>query len=101
MVVSEAMSQGLPVITTDWAGVAQFIRPGENGLIVPVRDSEALGNALIWCAEHRTELRDMGMRARETAAQWQWADYRHAVAKAVIATLQAKARANIPAGAVA
>ena len=101
MVVSEAMSQGLPVITTDWAGVAQFIRPGENGLIVPIRDSEALGDALIWCAEHRTELRDVGMGARETAAQWQWTDYRHAVAKAVIATLQAKAGAKIPAGAAA
>jgi len=95
--VSEAMSQGLPVITTDWAGVAQFITPGENGLIVPIRNSEALAEALASCAARPQELAAMGRAARQTASQWQWSDYRHAVAKTVIDTLQAKAATRIPA----
>lgn len=40
----EAMSAGLPVITTPHAGVA--IRHGEDGLLVPIRDPESLARAL-------------------------------------------------------
>ena len=44
-VVYEAMAAGLPVITTPNAGSS--VRNGENGLIVPVRDAEALADAII------------------------------------------------------
>jgi glycosyltransferase involved in cell wall biosynthesis len=84
MVISEAMSQGLPVITTRCAGAAQFIEPGKNGIIVPPCDPAALVEALSWCADHPKELRAMGTKARETAARWQWSDYRRTVAQAVI-----------------
>jgi glycosyltransferase involved in cell wall biosynthesis len=84
MVISEAMSQGLPVITTRCAGAAQFIETGENGLIVPPCDPAALAEALLWCADHPEELRAMGAKARETAACWQWSDYRRTVAQAVM-----------------
>ena len=96
MVVSEAMSQGLPVITTDWAGAAQFIAPGENGLLVPARDSEALAEALSSCAAHPERLRTMGAAARQTALRWQWSDYRRAVAASVIDCLQAQAQRSTP-----
>jgi glycosyltransferase involved in cell wall biosynthesis len=88
MAITEAMSQGIPVITTTSAGAAEFISPGVNGLVIPPCDSEALITALLWCAEHKNELRDMGTKARETAARWQWSDYRAAIAKAVIECLQ-------------
>jgi glycosyltransferase involved in cell wall biosynthesis len=91
MVVSEAMSQGLPVITTEWAGAAQFITPGENGLLVPARDSETLAEVLASSAARREQLRAMGVAARQTASRWQWSDYRNAVARAVIAGLQSRA----------
>ena len=94
MVVSEAMSQGLPVITTDWAGAAQFIVPGENGLIVPARDAEALTEALSSCTAHPEQLRAMGATARQTALRWQWADYRQAVAEAVIDCLGVQSPRN-------
>jgi glycosyltransferase involved in cell wall biosynthesis len=91
MAITEAMSQGMPVITTTSAGAAEFITHGVNGLIVPPGDSEALAKALVWCAEHKDELHQMGAQARETAARWQWSDYRDAVAGAVIQCLQARA----------
>ena len=88
MVTAEAMSQGLPVITTGRAGASAAIRSGENGLVVDAGDAGALARALCWCAENRERLRIMGMRARETAASWQWHHYRRALAETIIETLR-------------
>ncbi len=76
MVVTEAFSQGLPVITTPRAGAAELGREGGNGFVVPVADPDALARALDWCLTHRVELRAMRAEARATAAAWQWSDYR-------------------------
>jgi glycosyltransferase involved in cell wall biosynthesis len=84
MVVTEAFSQGLPVITTMRAGAADLVRHGENGLIVPAGDAEALAEALEWCLTHRIELNAMRRAALETAARWQWHDYRLSLAGNVI-----------------
>jgi glycosyltransferase involved in cell wall biosynthesis len=88
MVVTEAFAQGLPVITTTRAGAADLVRHGENGLIVPPGDSEALARALEWCLTHRAELKAMRRAARETAASWQWDDFRCALARNVIAGIR-------------
>ncbi len=84
MVVTEAFSQGLPVITTTRAGAADLVRHGENGLIVPAGDAEALAEALEWCLTHRSELKNMRRAALATAAHWQWCDFRQALARNVI-----------------
>ena len=76
MVVTEAFSQGLPVITTPRAGAADLVCNGVNGLMVPAADPEALARALDWCLTHRTDLFAMRAEARATAAAWQWSDYR-------------------------
>lgn len=46
-VVVEAMALGLPVISTDCGGVPELIDDGEEGWIVPIRDSEAMAEAVI------------------------------------------------------
>lgn len=89
MVVSEAMSQGCPVITTNRAGVSQFVEHGRNGLIVPAGDAEALAGALEWCVGNREALARMGAQARRTAMTWQWSDYRAALAATVKEALDA------------
>ena len=76
MVVTEAFSQGLPVITTPRAGAADLVREGINGFVVPAADPEALARALDWCLSHRADLHAMRVEARATAAGWQWSDYR-------------------------
>lgn len=44
--IIEAMLTGLPVVATDIRGAREEVVPGETGLIVPVRDRDALAHAL-------------------------------------------------------
>jgi glycosyltransferase involved in cell wall biosynthesis len=53
-VVAEALASGVPVITTANTGASDLIRPGDNGDIVPIRNPEALANAVLnWWARIR------------------------------------------------
>ena len=45
-VLMEAMSCGLPVVTTDVSGIPELIRNGVNGLLVPPDDPTAMAGAL-------------------------------------------------------
>jgi glycosyltransferase involved in cell wall biosynthesis len=76
MVVTEAFSRGLPVITTDQAGASALVQHGRNGLIVPAADATALADALRWCLDNRRALYAMRFQALATARRWQWPDYR-------------------------
>ena len=40
------MAAGLPIVSTDVPGCREAVRHGENGLLVPARDSDALADAL-------------------------------------------------------
>ncbi len=44
--VVEALAAGTPVLATATGGVAEVVRDGENGLLVPVGDAVALGQAI-------------------------------------------------------
>ena len=44
--VVEALAVGTPVLATATGGVAEVVRDGENGLLVPIGDAAALGEAI-------------------------------------------------------
>jgi glycosyltransferase involved in cell wall biosynthesis len=44
--VVEALAVGTPVLSTDVGGVTEILRDGENGLLVPMNDPEALAGAI-------------------------------------------------------
>ncbi len=46
-VVMQAGAMGLPSIVTDINGCNEIIKNDENGIIIPVKDTEALSNAMI------------------------------------------------------
>ncbi|MBC2180761.1 glycosyltransferase [Listeria booriae] len=43
----EAMAQGKPVISTVHSGIPELVTHGESGFLVPERDAEALGRAIM------------------------------------------------------
>jgi glycosyltransferase involved in cell wall biosynthesis len=47
----EAMASGLQVVLTPHTGAHDFIQPGVNGEIVPIRDPQATANAILSCWE--------------------------------------------------
>jgi len=79
MVVTEALSRGLPVICTDQVGAADLIQHEVNGLVVAAADTNALVDALRWCLDNRHKLAEMRHAALESARQYQWSDYRVAL----------------------
>lgn len=92
MVITEAFSRGLPVITTDQAGASDFVRNGENGLVIPAGDPAAIADALQWCLDNRGKVAAMSSAATETARNWQWSDYRAALFDAVAEGLRQRGR---------
>jgi glycosyltransferase involved in cell wall biosynthesis len=54
-VILEAMACGVPVVSTDCpSGPNEIIRDGQNGLLVPVKNAERLGKAILRVLENRT-----------------------------------------------
>ncbi len=63
--VLEAMATGRPVITTDAVGCRETVVDGENGFLVPVGDSAALAEKMLYCIEHKDDLLNMGDKSLE------------------------------------
>jgi glycosyltransferase involved in cell wall biosynthesis len=68
-VLIEAAACGRAIVTTDAPGCREIVRHGENGLLVPVRDSRALAEALRLLIENAPLRARMGLRGREIAVQ--------------------------------
>lgn len=64
MSVLEAMSWGLPVITSPVGGIPEIVRDGFNGLLVPPTDIPALANAMQTLIEDEALRLQMGANAR-------------------------------------
>jgi len=74
-VVLEALSHGLPIVTTPNSGCADVVQSGVNGWLIPNKDSEALTEKLAWSIDNRDRLRSMGLASIEIAKKWQMADF--------------------------
>jgi glycosyltransferase involved in cell wall biosynthesis len=62
--VLEAMAMGRAIITTDAPGCRETVVDGDNGLLVPPRDAEALHEAMLRFVEDPDLARRMGERSR-------------------------------------
>jgi glycosyltransferase involved in cell wall biosynthesis len=83
LVITEAMSQGTPVITTERTAGPDLIEHGHNGWLVKAGSTEALQK----CIEdvlYRPELIEQtGREAMKTASQRPWAVYGHELVKSL------------------
>ncbi len=75
----EAMSCGLPVVSTDVGGMPEAIREGVEGLLVPARDPSAMARAIARLDEDRQLRAQMGAAGRDRVVRKFGLD-RHVVA---------------------
>ena len=61
----EAMACGVPIVASKIGGVPDVVKDGENGLLVPPRDSETLADAIIYLLENEDIREKMGKNGRE------------------------------------
>ena len=66
-ILVEAAASGRPIVTTDTPGCSEIVRHGQNGLLVPIGDHEALIAALAHLIENASVRAAMGTRGREIA----------------------------------
>jgi glycosyltransferase involved in cell wall biosynthesis len=85
LVITEAMSQGLPVITTERTAGPDLIRHGENGWLIPAGSTEPLMQQLEMLVQNPEAVRAAGVLARRTAAARPWAVYGRELAAAITA----------------
>lgn len=72
-VVLEAMASGLPIVSTDVGGVAEFVANGIGGLIVPPGDAAAFAAALEHYLTSPAAAREAGDDNRQRAAtEFSW-----------------------------
>jgi glycosyltransferase involved in cell wall biosynthesis len=83
MVVTEAWSRGLPVITTRRAGASERLEPGRSGWLIEPGSAAEIAAAIERAAAERPALREMRRGARDAARARTWADHRREVAAVV------------------
>lgn len=69
VVLMEAMAAGVPVVTTQIAGVPELVAHGKSGLLVPPGDTEALIAAIDRLLSNPEERRTMGAEGRAKVTQ--------------------------------
>ena len=75
LVILEAMSQGLPVITTPHTAGPDIISDSEDGFIVPIRSSKAIAQKLELLVSDRNLVLEMSRAAQLKAVQFSWESY--------------------------
>jgi glycosyltransferase involved in cell wall biosynthesis len=74
-VTYEALAAGLPVICTPNTG--SVVRNGVDGFVVPIRDPDAIVDAIEMLSENRSLLETMSSRAKERSGSFDLASYRN------------------------
>ena len=67
MVILQAMAASVPVVSTDAGGIRHLIESGKSGAVVPIGDSERLGEELYRVIDNPELASSMALRSREIA----------------------------------
>ena len=72
IVLVEAMHYKLPIITTNISAMPDLVKDGENGLLVPPQNSQALANALKILITEPELRKQMGERGYQISQSFDW-----------------------------
>ena len=82
VVISEALSIGLPVITTSTTGAADIVQQINPALVIPPADSQALADAILNVIDNKINYNPVYLAG--------WADYAVQVYDAIVSNLKVK-----------
>ena len=88
LVITEAMSQGTPVITTDRTAGPDLIKHGDNGWLIEAGSTDALENAISEILHKPSLVAMAGENAMDTARMRPWERYGYELAETVAATIK-------------
>lgn len=83
LVITEAMSQGTPVITTERTAGPDLIAHGSNGWVIEAGSTEAIQQSIENILCNRRLVAECGHEAMETARQRPWSVYGRELAEAI------------------
>jgi len=63
---AEAMACGLPVVITNTGDNREWVKDGENGFLIPVKNPEILAEKIIYLLENEDVCKELGHNGRET-----------------------------------
>ena len=70
LTVFEAMSMGLPIVSTTVDGLGEVLRQRENALLVPPRDPEAMAAGLLELVDHPARAAELGAQAQQDSRRY-------------------------------
>ena len=79
IVLLEAMAAGKPIVASDIEGYRGTIKHGQQGLLVPPKDSQGLADALQHLIDQPDKRRSMGTTGRSLVEQYRWDVVAHQV----------------------
>jgi len=74
IVLLEAMAVGKPLVASNIAGYASVINDGEDGMLVPRRNTRELSSALVKVIKDKSLQQRLGERGREKAIRYDWSE---------------------------
>ena len=83
LVITEAMSQGTPVITTDRTAGPDLITHNENGWIIEAGSTISIKNSIQNLLQNPLQVEEMGRAAMKTASQRSWEKYAVELVKSI------------------
>lgn len=93
LVITEALSQGIPVIATAHTAAPDLLTEGVDGFVVPIRSSAAIAEKLALLAGDRARLQAMKEAALAKSAALGWSGFRDTLCAAVGELLEPSALA--------
>lgn len=83
LVILEAMSQGLPVISTKNTAAREIIEDGKDGFIVPIRSSTEIVKKINKIYKDRKKLEKMSLAAQRKSEKFTWEKYGSKIIKEI------------------
>jgi glycosyltransferase involved in cell wall biosynthesis len=68
-VMLEAMGSGIPIVSTDYAGVDEVLTDGVDGFVVPLNDAEGLARRMVQLLDDADLRRRLGQAGRESVCR--------------------------------